>query len=128
MQLETLLASLGITEHMVALSAWRDEFLRENAAALQAKDIECAAVLADHYAPAADGILRQSGATVIRRLTDTEIVALDASKHPAAIRAKMLAQSEGTISEADPDFAALTGALDQLGIIAANRWEILLAP
>ena len=70
----------------------------------------------------------QSGATVIRRLTDAEIVALDASKHPAAIRAKMLAQSEGVISESDPDFAALTGALDQLGIISANRWEILLAP
>lgn len=70
----------------------------------------------------------QSGATVIRRLTDAEIVALDASKHPAAIRAKMLAQSEGVISEADQDFAALTGALDQLGIIAANRWEVLLAP
>jgi hypothetical protein len=70
----------------------------------------------------------QSGATVIRRLTDAEIVALDASKHPAAIRAKMIAQSEGVISEADQDFAALTGALDQLGIIAANRWEILLAP
>jgi len=72
--------------------------------------------------------LTQSGATVIRRLTDTEIVALDSSSHPAAIRAKMLAQSEGVISESDQDFSALTGALDQLGIIAANRWEVLLAP
>ena len=70
----------------------------------------------------------QSGATVIRRLTDAEIVALDASKHPAAIRAKMLAQSEGVISESDPDFASLTGALDQLGIIESNRWADLLAP
>jgi len=70
----------------------------------------------------------QSGATVIRRLTDAEIVALDASKHPAAIRAKMIAQSEGIISEADQDFTSLTAALDQLGIIAANRWEVLLAP
>jgi len=70
----------------------------------------------------------QSGATVIRRLTDAEIIALDSSSHPAAIRAKMIAQSEGVISEADQDFAALTGALDQLGIIAANRWEVLLAP
>jgi hypothetical protein len=128
MQLEELVISLGIGQHMVALSAWRDEFLRENAAALQAKDTECAAILAGHYAPAADGILRQSGATVIRRLTDAEIVALDSSSHPAAIRAKMLAQSEGVISESDQDFAALTGALDQLGIIAANRWTDLLAP
>ncbi len=72
--------------------------------------------------------LRQSGATVIRRLTDAELVALDASKHPAAIRAKMLAQSEGLISETDPDFPALTAALDALGIIAANRWPTLLAP
>ena len=72
--------------------------------------------------------LTQSGATVIRRLTDAEIVALDSSSHPAAIRAKMIAQSEGIISESDPDFASLTGALDQLGIIAANRWTDLLAP
>ena len=70
----------------------------------------------------------QSGATVIRRLTDNELVALDASSHPAAIRAKMLAQSEGVISEADPDFAALTGALDSLSIIDANRWTDLLDP
>ena len=70
----------------------------------------------------------QSGATVIRRLTDNELVALDASSNPAAIRAKMLAQSEGVISEADPDFAALTGALDALGIIDTGRWPELLAP
>jgi hypothetical protein len=69
----------------------------------------------------------QSGATVIRRLTDEEVVALDASRHPAAIRAKMLAQSEGVISEADPDYAALTGALDALGIIDLDRWTELLA-
>ena len=70
----------------------------------------------------------QSGATVIRRLTDNELVALNASSNPAAIRAKMLAQSEGVISEADPDFAALTGALDSLSIIDANRWTDLLDP
>ena len=56
------------------------------------------------------------------------VFSLMSSKHPAAIRANMLAQSEGVISESDQDFSALTGALDQLGIIAANRWEILLAP
>ena len=92
---------------------------------------EYRALVAAFVAPSEDvsSIPRtQSGATVIRRLTDAEIVALDASKHPAAIRAKMIAQSEGVISESDQDFTALTGALDQLGIIAANRWEILLAP
>lgn len=70
---------------------------------------------------------KQNGATVIRRLTDAEIVALNNSTHPAAVRAKMLAMSEGLISEADPDFSALTDALDALGIIAASRWDALLA-
>ena len=36
MQLEALLISLGITEHTAALSEFRDNLLRENAAALQA--------------------------------------------------------------------------------------------
>jgi hypothetical protein len=69
-----------------------------------------------------------SGATIIRRLTDAEVLALNGSVHPAAVRAKMLAMSEGLVSEADPDFAALTAALDGLGIIAAARWNELLAP
>jgi len=92
---------------------------------------EYRALVAAFVAPSEDApsIPRtQSGATVIRRLTDAEIIALDSSSYPAAIRAKMLAQSEGVISEADQDFATLTGALDQLGIIAANRWTELLAP
>jgi len=87
-----------------------------------------ARVQAWHDAGEVNHALTQSGATVIRRLTDAEIIALDSSSHPAAIRAKMLAQSEGVISEADQDFASLTGALDQLGIITASRWANLLAP
>ena len=49
MQLEALLASLGITQHMAALSDFRDDLIRENAAALQAlgaaKDAEKQAAL-----------------------------------------------------------------------------------
>jgi len=49
MQLEALLTSLGITQHMVALSNFRDDLIRENAAALQAlgiaKDAEKQAAL-----------------------------------------------------------------------------------
>lgn len=40
MQLETLITQLGITQHMAALSDWRDELLRDTAAALQEKDSE----------------------------------------------------------------------------------------
>ena len=40
MQLEALITQLGIAEHMAALSDWRDELLRETAAALQSKDAE----------------------------------------------------------------------------------------
>jgi hypothetical protein len=36
MTLEALLVSLGLTEHMAPLSAWRDDLLREKAAELQA--------------------------------------------------------------------------------------------
>ena len=40
MELETLLAQLGVTDHMKELSDWRDGLLRANAAALQALTIE----------------------------------------------------------------------------------------
>jgi hypothetical protein len=49
MQLEELLASLGIAQHMIPLSNFRDDLIRENAAALQAlgiaKDAEKQAAL-----------------------------------------------------------------------------------
>ena len=49
MQLEELLASLGLTQHMIPLSNYRDDLIRENAAALQAlgiaKDAEKQAAL-----------------------------------------------------------------------------------
>jgi len=49
MQLEALIISLGITQHMAALSDFRDDLIRENAAALQAlgiaKDAEKQAAL-----------------------------------------------------------------------------------
>jgi len=49
MQLEELLASLGLTQHMIPLSNYRDDLIRENAAALQAlgiaKDAEKKAAL-----------------------------------------------------------------------------------
>lgn len=58
MQLETLITSLGITEHMKALSDWRDDLLREKAAELQAltvdlgtnKDEALSALGAEHQA------------------------------------------------------------------------------
>ena len=43
MQLEELLISLGIPQHIKPLSDWRDELLRKTAAELQANDIEHAA-------------------------------------------------------------------------------------
>ena len=49
MQLEALIISLGITQHMIPLSNFRDDLIRENAAALQAleaaKDAEKQAAL-----------------------------------------------------------------------------------
>jgi len=47
MQLEELCTSLGIAEHIPALSEWRDDLLRANAAALQAVHAESEAALSD---------------------------------------------------------------------------------
>ncbi|MBI5689250.1 MAG: hypothetical protein HZC55_04075 [Verrucomicrobia bacterium] len=38
------------------------------------------------------------------------------------------AAATGSIREDDPDFPAARAALDQLGIIAAARWDALFAP
>lgn len=71
---------------------------------------------------------RQATDIILDRLTDAEVVALTSSAHPAARRAWLAATSTGTVSETDPRFPALVSALDQLGIIAAARWDALLAP
>lgn len=77
--------------------------------------------------PAVAGPRSAPSSLVVDRLTDTELAALYNSTHPAAIRAVLLATSEGVISEAHPAFAGLVAALDALGIIAAARWDALLA-
>jgi hypothetical protein len=73
--------------------------------------------------------LSQSTDVVVDRLTDAEIDALTAPTAPTvARRAWLAATSTGLISQADPRYASLTAALDAAGIIAANRWPVLLAP
>lgn len=70
----------------------------------------------------------QSARVVLARLTPAERAALRACTVPAIQDAYDIALIEGTVSEADADFPAFKVALDQLGIIAAARWEALLAP
>ena len=70
----------------------------------------------------------QSATVVISRMTDAEVSALYESQHPSAQRAVLISTSEGLISEAHPMFSSLVYALDQLGIIALDRWDALLAP
>jgi len=83
--------------------------------------------LANPPAPAAQP-LRQSARTVLERLTTAEKAALRGCTIPAIQDAYDAALIEGVISEADHDFPAFRTALDQLGIISANRWPALLAP
>ena len=73
--------------------------------------------------------LRQATDIVLDRLTDAEIDALTGPSAPIfARRAWLAATSTGLISESDPRFPQLTAALDAAGIIAAARWQTLLAP
>ena len=73
--------------------------------------------------------LSQSTDVVVDRLTNAEFSALTAATAPAfARRALLVATSVGAISQADRRYAAFTAALDAAGIIAANRWPVLLAP
>ena len=73
---------------------------------------------------------RQSTGMVRRRMTDTERAALHAAKGSSwqIDHFVALADSEGVIDSTDPDFPAAVAALDALGIIAASRWDELLAP
>ena len=74
-------------------------------------------------------IRKQSARVVLDRLTTQERAALHTARQSSAeLDAFVLkAVSEGTIIEADPEFAAAVTALDAAGIIAANRWAALLA-
>lgn len=71
---------------------------------------------------------KQTARVVLGRLTDAEYTALTTSPVVAIQRALETARIEAVISEADPDFAAFVAGCDALGIIAANRWDALLAP
>lgn len=64
---------------------------------------------------------------VLDRLTDAEYAALIDCPIVAIKRAVDAARSEGTISEADPLFSSFVAGCDALGIIAASRWDDLLA-
>jgi hypothetical protein len=78
--------------------------------------------------PASSGPRKQSSRTVLSRLTDTEYAALHGSTNIGIQRGLETARIEALISESDPDFPAFRAGCDALGIIAAARWDDLLAP
>jgi len=78
--------------------------------------------------PVAAAPLVQSARVVLARLTPTEKASLRACTVTAIQDAYDVALITGVISEADPEFASFIGGLDALGIIAAARWDDLLAP
>lgn len=88
-------------------------------------EAEYAAWLAAQPAPR-----RQETDTILLRLTPAEREALFNTRKANWQIDYLLtrAASTGAISESDADFPAAVGALDALGIIAAARWDDLLAP
>jgi hypothetical protein len=71
---------------------------------------------------------RQETRVIINRLTDAERAALFGSTNTGIRTLVAIALATGVIQEDDPDFAAGVAGLDALGIIAASRWDALLAP
>lgn len=73
---------------------------------------------------------KQATRIVLDRLTLAETAALKAaeSASPEAWAWIRKAVTEAAISESDPDFPAARQFLDAAGIIAAARWDELLAP
>lgn len=137
MQLESLCIQLGITQHIPALSTFRDDLIRDNAAALQSlaaeKDAEKAAALAAQAGQTptpADGVTRIDSDAVLSRLTAEEREALFTARRTIWQVDYFLtrAATTGIISTADADLPAAQAMLAQLGIIAAERWSTLLAP
>ena len=65
---------------------------------------------------------------VLSRLTDAEYDSLTSSTVIGIRRAVDLARSTGVIADNHPAFAPFVAGAAALGIIAANRWDALLAP
>lgn len=65
---------------------------------------------------------------VLSRLTDAEYDALTTSTVIGIRRAVDMARSTGVISDSHPAFAPFAAGSNALGIIAASRWPVLLAP
>lgn len=73
---------------------------------------------------------QQMTRVVLDRLTTEEAQALVAAESKTwQVRILVLkATAAGAIHEDDKDFPAAVELLDSLGVVAANRWEELLAP
>ena len=65
---------------------------------------------------------------VLSRLTDAEYDALTSSTVIGIRRAVDMARSTGSIADNHPAFAPFVAGAAALGIVAANRWDALLAP
>jgi len=100
MQLETLITQLGITQHMATLSDWRDELLRDTAAALQEKDSERDDAVA---AKEAEFASERSNHTVAIAAKDAELTASKtALAELTAYKEAMIERVSGVLASKDP--------------------------
>lgn len=86
-----------------------------------------AELIAAIVAPAPASVRRAETRTILDRLTTDEQAALLLSDVPAVRVMVAKATATGVIQDNDPDFPVAVAGLDALGIIAANRWDALLA-
>lgn len=96
-QLEELCISLGIRQHIPALSGWRDDLLRTTAASLQEKDATTAAALQDKDDTMAAALQEKNAAITA---TAAKLAHLDAIAAVLADPAKNDAQTMEAIKEA----------------------------
>jgi hypothetical protein len=88
-------------------------------------------VVSAEYADSLPVALRsQETDVILQRLTPTESQALFTARQQNWQIDRLItrATATGSISEADPEFPTARTALDAAGIIAAARWDELLAP
>lgn len=109
MQLESLLATLGITQHTAALSDWRDELLREKAAELKTLSDQLDTLTAEFaaYKTSAESALKAAADAIKNQeLNDTDTVATIAlivaeTAKPVALREIEALQAEKARLEAE---------------------------
>ena len=115
------------TKYRVAHDAGYTEFVSELLANEYSEQVN-GTVESIEYSDTTTPQLRQSSRVVVlSRLTPAEFDGLKNSTDQIVRRFYDAALAEGELVSTDPDFGQAVAYLDHIGIIAASRWETILA-